>query len=108
MSKQEKEILCYVQTIHVGKTIPNDRTQIINPMTGHNLELDVYLPEISKAIEYNGSYWHSDDNTKYKDEQKVLQCKEKGIDLLVINEENWIVEKEACLKKINCFINNTE
>ena len=94
-SKGEKEVLEYIQSITDTTIIPNDRTQILNPKTGHNLELDIFLPDLMKAIEYNGAYWHSDKETKYRDKQKVVQCKELGIDFMVIEEENWNNNEEV-------------
>ena len=101
-SQAEKEIVSYINLIYNGIIIENDRTQIINPKTGNMLELDICLPELSKAIEYNGIYWHSNNYVKYKDEQKQIQCKQKGIDLLVIEEQEWIQNKN--FDTINKFI----
>jgi len=100
-SKGEKEVLEYIQSLTNDTTIiENDRTQIINPKTGCNLELDIFFPDLMKAIEYNGTYWHSSDYVKYKDNQKVIQCEELGIEFLVINENEWINNKEGCKKYI--------
>ena len=63
-SKVEIEIFEFIKNIYDGETISNDRTQIVNPETGCNLELDVYLPELNKAIEFNGVYWHCLKNVK--------------------------------------------
>ena len=93
-SRGEKEVLNFVQSIYGGRIVENDRTQIINPKTGYNLELDIFLPELNKAIEYNGEYWHSKDNIKNKDNQKLVQCKSKGIELLVIEDEKWKKTKD--------------
>ena len=103
-SKAEQEIQEYIAKIYNGVIVNNDRNTILNENTGYYLELDVYLPELSKAIEYNGIYWHSKFYHKAKDEIKIKQCKEKNIDLLIINEENYIENKETCLKKIKTFI----
>jgi len=54
-SKSEIEIQEYVKTL-TENVICNDRAQILNPLTGRYLELDVYLPNSKKAIEYNGEY----------------------------------------------------
>jgi len=85
-SKPEREIQDFISNIYDGVIISNDRNTIINPQTGWNLELDVYLPELNKAIEFNGSYWHSlpTNNDKVKSEQ----CRNNNIKLLVVNEEN--------------------
>ncbi len=58
-------------------------------------ELDIYIPELKIAFEYNGLYWHSD---KYKDRKyhfnKTNECKEKGIRLFHIFENDWKNKKE--------------
>jgi len=101
-SNAEKEILNYVKSIYNGPVIPNDRTQIVNPSTGNNLELDIWLPDLNKAIEYNGEHWHTEKNVKFRDNQKQIQCKEKGINLLVVKEHEWLKNKNWTM--INEFI----
>lgn len=53
-------------------------------------ELDIYLPEYSFAIEFNGLYWHSE---KYKEEyyhyNKTQEAIEKGIQLIHVFEDEW-------------------
>jgi len=105
-SKLERELQNFVSTIYNGKMISNDRNTIINPLTGHNLELDVYLPKLNKAIEFNGGYWHSFYKVKNKDKIKQEQCKYNNITLLTIHEDNWVNNKEMCLQVIENFINN--
>ena len=105
-SRGEKEVLNFVQSIYDGRIIENDRTQIINPLTGKYLELDIFLPELNKAIEYNGIYWHNGDYVKYKDSQKQLQCSEKGIELLTVEEEKWINYKTLLMQQLGNFIEN--
>ena len=104
-SKPEKEIAEYVKTIYLNNIIENDRTQIKNYWTNKNLELDIWLPEIRKAIEFNGSYWHNNDKSRWYDEIKKKQCIQKGIDLLVINEQDWYDDKKLQLNNIGGFIN---
>ena len=51
--------------------------------------LDIYIPSLSLAIEYNGIYWHSEHNDRiYKEYHldKYLKCKENNIDLIHIFE----------------------
>jgi hypothetical protein len=54
-------------------------------------ELDIYLPEYKIAVEYNGLYWHSEATGKGKwyHHTKWLACKEKGIQLIQIWEDDW-------------------
>lgn len=46
-------------------------------------ELDVYIPSIKTAIEYDGEYWHQ--NVR-RDEEKNQICREHGIQLFRIRE----------------------
>lgn len=48
-------------------------------------ELDIYIPEINLAIEYNGSYYHKilHDSSK-RDQMKKERCQEEGIFLIQV------------------------
>jgi ribosomal protein S27E len=105
-SKGEKEVLNYIQSIYSGKIIENDRTQIVNPKTGCNLELDIWMPELNKAIEYNGEYWHSFSDAVIIDNIKSEQCKKSNIKLLIVNEQNWLKNKKLSISKLDEFIQN--
>lgn len=54
-------------------------------------ELDIYSPSLQLAIEYNGTYWHSEKyrHKKYH-QKKFLDCQEKGIQLFQIWEHDWV------------------
>ena len=106
-SQSEKDCFNVVEQILLNEVIiANDRTQIINPNTNKYLELDIWIPSLNKAIEFNGEYWHNNNYSKYKDDQKVKQCKEKNIDLLVINYQNWIDNKKEEIEKLKLFLEN--
>ena len=103
-SKAEIEIQEFVKTLTNTVVICNDRSQILNPETGWFLELDIYLPDLKKAIEYNGTYWHSSKEAKIRDQMKIKQCKNLNIDLLIINEADYINNNKEILSKIKNFI----
>jgi len=103
-SKQEIELQDYIESLGYD-IIRNDRSQIINPLTGKNLELDIWIPDLNKAIEYNGTYWHDKLDQIKKDQIKRDQCKQKGIDLLIVNEEKWIDNNNIEKKLIKDFLN---
>lgn len=100
----EKEVSDLVSSLYSGTIIFNDRTQIINPKTGYYLELDIYLPNLKKAIEYNSEWTHKNENTKYKDCEKIVQCKEMGIELMIIDDQNWHNDKIEQTNKIKMFM----
>ena len=107
-SRTEKDCLDITKQLTNETIIENDRTQVINPKNNKYLELDIWIPSLNKAIEFNGEYWHGSNYSKYKDNQKIKQCKEKGIDLMVINYKDWIDNKEEEIEKLIKFIGETK
>lgn len=94
VSAKEKQVLEYVQSIYSGPVIENDRRQIAP------YELDIYLPERSLAIEFDGTYWHSSEwkeRTYHLD--KTLACQTKGIRLIHVFEWEWD-RNEALIKSL--------
>ena len=96
-SKLEIEIVNFIKTFYLGEIITNSKN-IIPPM-----ELDIFLPTLNLAIEFNGGYWHSE---RFKDKNyhllKYNLCKSKGIRLVSIWEWEIVKDKE----KIKNFIKN--
>jgi hypothetical protein len=73
----ETNLYNIISTIYDGNIIRNTR-KVIYPF-----ELDIYLPELNIAIEYNGVYWHSMKNEDYH-YIKSSKCDDVGINLLHI------------------------
>lgn len=109
----EKELAEYVSSIYDGAILENNRT-VIRPR-----ELDIYLPELRLAIEYNGDYWYA--NPKYysedhiigdisakevrkKDKQKINRCIKAGVELLVIWEDDWINRQDVVKQELSDII----
>lgn len=87
VSMQENELAEFISA-HV-KVERNVRT-IIAP-----LELDIYCPELSLAVEFNGLYWHSELKKSHNYHlQKTLACKAKGITLIHVFEDEWLTKRE--------------
>lgn len=59
-------------------------------------EVDLYIPSRHIAFEFNGLYWHSDAAGKEKTYHydKWRMCKDKGIQLITIWEDDWRDKKE--------------
>ena len=102
-SKTEQAIAEYISFIYDGKCIKHNK-DIISPY-----ELDLYYPEKKIAIEFNGLYWHSEQlgKDKYYHYNKFKLCKEKGIRLISIFEQDWL-NKEHKVKQIIKNIFNIE
>ncbi len=102
-SKEEQNIQLFVKSLGYN-IICNDRSLLVNPLTGKNLELDIFIPSLNKAIEYNGEYWHSLLNKQKLDKIKKDQCKQLGINLLIINEKTFLSDKQQEFKKITMWL----
>ena len=89
-SKFELEVREFVSSIYSGEVVYNDRTIVLNSDTGRFLELDLYFPEVNKAIECDGLYWHQGEEMIKKDTFKTNFCSNNGIDLLRITDREWI------------------
>lgn len=94
-SVYEKKIGDYLDSLGVSYIL---RTRKIIPPQ----ELDFYIPSKKLAIEFNGSYWHSNLNIKDKNYHlnKSKICEEKGIRLIHIWEYEWNdpIQKEKIMQ----------
>lgn len=69
----------------------NARPDFMLSESGSRLELDYYIPDKNLAIEFNGTYWHSEQYGKSKNyhEIKTELCRNAGVRLLHIWEYDW-------------------
>lgn len=84
-SVAEQEILSYVKSIVDCEVISRNKTVL------GNREIDIYIPDLNIAIEYNGIYWHSESSGKDSryHYDKWLRCKKQGIQLITVWEDDW-------------------
>jgi hypothetical protein len=61
-------------------------------------EIDIYIPQHKIGIEYNGLFWHSEENGKNENYHlnKLNECNKKGIELIQIFEDEWINKRAIC------------
>ena len=99
ISKPEIEIQNILKDL--GYEIETSNRKIIHPC-----ELDIYIPELKKAIEFNGLYWHYSQKhfVPGKHAHKSNLCKELGIKLLHIREDLWIKDPEKMKQIILKFL----
>ena len=89
----QTEIYDYIHIITQEEILYNDK-KAIQPY-----ELDIYIPAKSIAIEVQGLYWHSylkepEEKHINKHINKYTICKEKGITLIQVYENEWRNKKE--------------
>lgn len=84
-SQSELELYNYIKSITDKTILQNDRSIL------KGKELDIVIPELNTAIEFNGTYWHSGGikGRKYHQE-KTLECAKAGIRLIHIFEYEWV------------------
>ena len=88
VSSAEMDIVRLLTAILGYDVVANSR-KIIPP-----LELDIYIPALNKAIEYNGRYWHSLEGASDRDKRKAERCSELGIELLTVwDDEEDIMDR---------------
>jgi hypothetical protein len=92
-SNMELEMQEFLNSLSISY-IRKDRTVL------NGKELDIYLPDYNLAIEMNGVYWHSEIYLdKYYHRDKSNLCREKGIHLIHIWEDDWKL-KRSIVKSI--------
>ena len=88
-SDKENKLLNYIKDNYDGKIINSDR----NILSGK--ELDIYLPDLKLAFEFNGVYWHNELNRENNYHlNKTEKCLEKEIQLIHIWEDDWIYKED--------------
>jgi hypothetical protein len=99
-SAAENEIRSFLASI--GGNFVTDRTVL-----GNGLELDGYDAKLKLAFEFCGVYWHSeifkDKNYHFK---KMKACEDKGIRLLTIFEDEWVLRKEPIKGYLRSILGN--
>ena len=83
--------------------------------------MDIYLPDIRTAIEYNGDYWHCNpslyDSVYFnknkqqfayeiweRDRIKQKLCEDQNIDLLIVWEQDYKDNEQLELNRVKEFI----
>ena len=112
-SFKEQEMTKYVQSIYSGSIRERDRI-MVKPQ-----ELDIYLPEIKLAIEFNGTFYHADSRfyeeddmifrrtvkeVRDNDSRKAEACAKAGISLLTVWEYDWDNHTDAVKRYIQSEI----
>lgn len=102
-SNEQIQVDNYIKSIYSGEILYNNRKIL------YKRELDVYLPDLKIAFEYNGLYWHSEssgmDNNYHLD--KLNLCNETGIALYQIWSCEWEQKQDIVKSYINSILKQT-
>jgi len=113
----ENELFDFIKSAYPNARKLRDRkVNIVNKPYISGFDLDIYIPELNLAIEFDGAYWHSFDglsrsrtNWPEEDVHNYHEIKDnwfltKGISILHIDEGDWYRSKEECFKKCLNFL----
>jgi hypothetical protein len=103
-SAAETEIKNWIQTDLNLSIISGSRDILAD-----GFELDIFIPELKIAIEYNGLYWHSESSGKSKwyHATKYNKCKDLGIRLIQIFEDEWVNKQELVKSRLSHMLNKS-
>lgn len=86
--RMENEVSDFVESL--GVKVDRHRKDLLN-----GLEIDIYIPDKKIGIEFNGTYWHSEEiKGKTYHLNKTLRAYKKGIHLIHIFEYEWVDEQK--------------
>jgi hypothetical protein len=93
-SRAELEIYAIVQ-----KHFPEAQNGVTGLLSSRRLELDIWLPSLRKAIEYDG-WHHRREKAQTRDARKDRECQAAGIELLRIKETDYESAPKAVVDSV--------
>lgn len=94
-SKAEREIMDYYR----GKGFQCSKNRSIL----NNREIDIYFPDYKVGVEFNGVLWHCEryGKDKYYHLNKTKDCFKQGVNLIHINEDDYVFHKDIVYYEID-------
>lgn len=103
-SGYEIQLLDFISSNIKTDILKNNRTILNN-----EYELDIYLPKLKLAFEFNGLYWHNEINKPNNYHlNKTDMCNKSGIQLIHIYEDDWKYKKNIIESMILNKLNKTQ
>ena len=95
-SKEENEVANFIGELN----IESEKIKLENGQ-----ELDIYIPDKKIAFEFDGLYWHCElKKDKYYHSKKTSYCKEQGIRLIHIFEDEWLYKRDIVKSNISYLL----
>jgi hypothetical protein len=102
ISKGESELLEFIKSEYSGWIETSDRDIL------EGKELDIVLPDLGIAFEFNGEYWHREDKVgKNYHLNKTKDTIDFGYQLIHIYESEWATKKEIVKSRIKSILGST-
>ena len=117
ISCKEQELMdALKRDFSLAKTLKDRKVKIPSKPYIKGFDIDIYIPELKRGIEFDGEYWHSFEKLKERLEkwpdEDIVRYHEikdswflgKGIFILHIKEEDWDLDKHACIQRCLDFL----
>ena len=103
VSRDETEIRKFIELLGFQTEVSNRK--ILNGAK----EIDILVPAVKIAVEYDGLYWHNETrkNDKRFHLSKTEECAEQGIRLIHIFEDEWLERKEIVKSRLQSILGTT-
>jgi hypothetical protein len=102
-SNQQRELLDFIKSNYTGWIVENDRTIL------EGKELDIVLPDLGIAIEYNGGYWHSEERVGINYHLDKTEAVESfGYQLVHIDEYDWVNSRDIVKSRLYSILGLTQ
>ena len=107
-SRLETTIFEYVRGLY-----PSAKSGVFGLLKSKHFELDIWIPSLRKAIEFDGTYWHAspwaiENGSAEREVRKNAQCLETGIQLLRIPEAEFKTDPTTVYAKIDKFLSSSD
>ena len=101
MSKGQDELTEWLRSILGQDAVQSNQSGLLDGRK----ELDIYIPSMKTAIEYNGLYWHNEEHAGRRATfDKWKACKDKGIRLLTIWDDDWNYRKDLVKRTVKSIL----
>jgi len=100
-SQGERDMADYIKQLIPTENVITNTRDLISPK-----EVDVYLPSFKLAFEYNGVYWHGENQGKERRYHlnKLIDCAAKGVRLVQITDTEWNNKQEIVKSRISSML----
>jgi len=85
-SRGEQDVVDYIKTL--TQDVVTRCRSVISPK-----EIDIFIPSRNVGIEFHGLHWHADDRESTTLRTKWELCREKGVRLIQVFEDEWITKR---------------
>ena len=99
-SSEEDSLLAYVKELVGDSQVIGSDREVLD-----GLELDIYIPSAKLAIEFDGLYWHNEQNKPDTYHlRKTEMCDAAGIHLVHVFEDEWIGKRDIVKSRISSLL----